>query len=135
MLSVGSRAYTGTTTTRKVIKLIKWVLQSEESKNEGRFKTTYNSLHNAGRWSYTRASNLKVRRQEKRWKVKSTNNILHKAESRAYTGTTTTRKVIKLIKRAYNPKKVGTKEGLKQPTTPCITKIFNDLGLYNSENI
>jgi hypothetical protein len=45
LLSVGSRAYTGTTTTRKVIKQIKWVLQSEDSKNEGRFKTTYNSLH------------------------------------------------------------------------------------------
>ena len=89
LLSVGSRAYTGTTTTRKVIKLIKRVLQSEESKNEGRFKTTYNSLLNA--------------------------------KSRAYTGTTTTRKVIKLIKRAYNPKKVGAKEGLKQPTTLCIT--------------
>jgi heterodisulfide reductase subunit B len=40
-----SRAYTGTTTTRKVIKLIERVLQSEDSKNEGRFKTTYNSLH------------------------------------------------------------------------------------------
>jgi len=76
--NAGSRAYTGATTTRKVIKQIKRVLKSEENRNEGRFKTT--------------------------------NNILHKAESRAYTGHQTKGREINLNQRPYNPKKVRKKK-------------------------
>jgi hypothetical protein len=52
-ISARSRAYTGTTTTRKEINLIKQVPKSEEKGNEGRFKTTNNTSHSAGSRAYT----------------------------------------------------------------------------------
>jgi hypothetical protein len=96
-ISARSRAYTGTTTTRKEINLIKQVPKSEEKGNEGRFKTTNNTSHSAGSRAYTGTTTTrKVIKQIKRvpksedkgneGRFKTTNNNLLKAESRAYTG-------------------------------------------------